>query len=210
MRWPVVVALLTGCFSAEPKQGGHDARSVTTVAVPALAPIHEDVDHRYLMTWSVQLPGRVCQDQDWDHFMMWSGPYRDAAPFFWGWPIEQELYVADVEVRPADDSTLPVHCLVRCSGGDGVSGIEIYVAEGFSGQARCALSAQDDLVINVVEGERAPSASVHSGGLVALDARCQRFYGPDRCQQWQLTTPEDHWTRREPDSLPVAASRSSP
>ena len=207
LQWAALA--LAGCAVEGVEPATRAAPSVTILQVPALSPLQESPDHAWLQTYSMQLPARVCDAQDIGHFMMWSGPYRDIAPFFWGWPVEMSFYAADVEVQPVDDSNLPVYCSVRCGAEDGESVLEFAVAEGFNGRARCTVSMQDDVFIEVTDSVMEPSASVRVDGMVALDGQCQRFYGLDQCQQWQLTHAEDHWTRRDPGSPPVSTAAAA-
>lgn len=192
------VVFLAACAGEGSNLSRTSQRHVMQVQVPARSQIRGGPDLRWMMPYSLSLPADVCEEQDPQRFLMWSGPYRDVAPFFWGWPIESTLYVSPVEVLPAADARLPVLCLIACDQDDASASLEFLVAPGFTGLARCSVSPHLAVDVEVVVGDAPSDSSVRAYGMTAWDAKCQRFYGLDRCQQWGLTRFEDHWTRRAP------------
>jgi hypothetical protein len=196
--WLVALGIPVACAMGRSEPAQAPDLQVMQAQVPAASPIRGGPDLRLMMQYALPLPADVCEDQDSQRFLMWSGPYRNLAPFFWGWPIESTYYVSPVEVLPAEDARQPVLCLIACDQSDASAKLEFLVAPGFSGRARCAASPRLAVDLDVVEGGGLSDSSVRVYGMTALDKTCQRIYGLDRCQQWGLTRFEDHWTRRAP------------
>ncbi len=207
--WLVALGIPVACAMGRSEPAQAPDLQVMQVQVPARSRIRGGPDLRWMMPYSLSLPADVCEDQDPQRFLMWYGPYMDVAPFFWGWPIEATVYVSPVEVLPAEDARQPVLCLIACDQDDASASLEFLVAPGFTGQARCSVSLS--LAVNVeVVADAQSDPSVRAYGMTAWDAKCQRIYGLDSCQQWGLTRFEDHWTQRAPAPLPDRAAPVRP